>query len=169
MLDVITSATATPKIIALDMDGVLADFDLGVEYLLGAPRSSFSKDELDNKINSLLMRGHAVYNTFPQMKDAKELWEYCSKYDPFILTATGHEYPEVAGDQKREWIEENFPYKLTVITVPHSHLKANYATPNRILIDDREKSIIPWREAGGVGILHKNAKDTIAQLKELGL
>ena len=47
--------------------------------------------------------------------------------------------------------------------------KHEYAAPNHILIDDRDKAILPWREAGGIGILHTSANDTIAQLKELGL
>jgi hypothetical protein len=48
-------------------------------------------------------------------------------------------------------------------------MKAAYAKPNHILIDDREKSIQPWREAGGIGILHTSAADTISQLQKLGL
>lgn len=41
--------------------------------------------------------------------------------------------------------------------------------PGDILIDDMEKNITRWVEAGGVGILHVNAADTIEQLKALGL
>jgi len=35
--------------------------------------------------------------------------------------------------------------------------------------DDRESNIDQWRAAGGIGILHTSASDTIRQLKKLGL
>jgi hypothetical protein len=37
------------------------------------------------------------------------------------------------------------------------------------LIDDRADNIQRWKDAGGVGVLHTSAADTIQQLKELGL
>jgi hypothetical protein len=39
--------------------------------------------------------------------------------------------------------------------------------PN-ILIDDYDQNIKEWQAKGGIGILHKNAADTIAQPKKLG-
>ena len=45
--------------------------------------------------------------------------------------------------------------------------KAEYAHPYSILIDDREKSIDPWRTKGGIGILHTSAEETIAQLQAI--
>ena len=47
--------------------------------------------------------------------------------------------------------------------------KSNYAKENAILIDDFASNIKRWEAAGGIGILHKNANDTIQQLKQLGL
>ena len=44
-----------------------------------------------------------------------------------------------------------------------------YAKPNRILIDDYSETIERWRAAGGKGILHTSADDTIKQLKMYGL
>jgi hypothetical protein len=42
--------------------------------------------------------------------------------------------------------------------------KKNYAWTNKILVDDYDKNIRAWRGAGGVGILHKNARQTIKEL-----
>ena len=39
--------------------------------------------------------------------------------------------------------------------------------PN-ILIDDHPKNIKEWQAKGGVGILHRSAKETIAKLKKMG-
>ena len=36
-----------------------------------------------------------------------------------------------------------------------------------VLIDDRQKNIDAWIEAGGIGILHTSAANTINQLKAL--
>ena len=38
-----------------------------------------------------------------------------------------------------------------------------------IVIDDLKSNISEWNSSGGVGIHHKNANSTIAQLKELGM
>ena len=35
------------------------------------------------------------------------------------------------------------------------------------MIDDRQDNIDAWESEGGVGILHKNARDTINELKKL--
>ena len=56
-----------------------------------------------------------------------------------------------------------------MIVVDGGKEKYQYAAPNHILIDDRLVSIEPWVNAGGIGILHTSAVDTIEQLKELGL
>ena len=58
---------------------------------------------------------------------------------------------------------------VVVNLVRKSNDKAAYAAPNHILIDDRSKSIQPWVAAGGIGILHTNAANTIRQLKEVGI
>ena len=36
-----------------------------------------------------------------------------------------------------------------------------------VLIDDEPKNIEAWEDAGGIGILHTSAKETINKLKEL--
>jgi len=84
------------------------------------------------------------------------------------LTATG--VPEVqAAAEKIRWVHDNLSGFDNIITVKKSVMKAKYAAPNHILIDDRDKSTNPWRKAGGIGILHTSAADTIAQLQKLGL
>ncbi|MDX1700382.1 MAG: hypothetical protein R3250_07175, partial [Melioribacteraceae bacterium] len=58
------------------------------------------------------------------------------------------------------WLENNF--------IPvGSGGKTKYAKPNAILIDDYDTNVDPFIEAGGQGIVHKNADDTIRQLKKL--
>jgi hypothetical protein len=51
--------------------------------------------------------------------------------------------------------------------VPGRRKKAEYAKPDTILIDDTPDVIESFVEAGGVGILHKDAVKTIEKLKQL--
>jgi len=46
--------------------------------------------------------------------------------------------------------------------------KQNYLKDHDILIDDREQNIQRWVEAGGIGILHTSAENTIRQLQKYG-
>ncbi|GAG55785.1 unnamed protein product, partial [marine sediment metagenome] len=73
-----------------------------------------------------------------------------------------------ATPQKHAWVKEKLGNIPTLVTRKSAE-KAQYAEPNAILIDDRTKSIQPWTAAGGIGILHTSAQDSINQLKQLGL
>ena len=51
--------------------------------------------------------------------------------------------------------------------------KANFAKDGRdgrpnLLIDDHSKNIDAFRKAGGLGIVHTSARNTIKELKKLG-
>ena len=42
-----------------------------------------------------------------------------------------------------------------------------FSKKGNVLIDDRQSNIDAWESEGGIGILHKNARDTIKELKML--
>ena len=44
-----------------------------------------------------------------------------------------------------------------------------YAKPRHILIDDTPEKIKGWTNAGGLGILHRNAGDSINEIKQIFL
>jgi hypothetical protein len=159
----------------VDMDGVVADFEKGVSAVMGE-RLDQERYDRDSKYRSKMWKwvkqhakeGGTLWEDLPMMPDGQALWNYVKKYDPTVLTAMGN--PAYGAEpQKRKWIAEKFGSRVPVIVTRKSDEKAQYAAPNRILIDDREKSIGPWEAAGGIGILHKNTADTIRQLKEMGL
>jgi 5'(3')-deoxyribonucleotidase len=162
-------------IVFVDMDGVIADFSKAVaEKILpgwneGASDANKKVDREMWKGITLYQRrgGHFWYDLDP-MPDTMVLWNYVKKYNPQILTAAGN--PEYnAGEQKLRWMAERFGKDVVVNVVRRSAEKAQFATPGAILIDDKRKSIDPWEAAGGVGILHTTAVDTIVQLKKMGL
>jgi hypothetical protein len=163
---------ATPEyVLYVDLDGVLADLTTYVEDLLGITIKTQSDgnwhndDEIWDEIRK--RDGEPNFQNLQPLSDAMELWNFLKPYKPHILTATGH--PEEANaKKKREWVKRHLSGYGEVHTVPKSKLKAQFAAPNHILIDDRTKSTRPWKQAGGIAILHKSAAKTIAKLKELG-
>lgn len=154
----------------VDLDGVLVDFDREMERI-GFKRAdvegnSKAKSRFWAKVGAMAKNGEAFWGVMHPMADAHVLWDYVKKYSPEILSATGH--VGNATQEKYEWMERFAP-KVPTHLVKKSADKAQFAAPNHILIDDRAKSIEPWVAAGGIGILHVSAADTIRQLKELGL
>ena len=78
-----------------------------------------------------------------------------------------HERKRSPKTGKIKWVEQNIPG--TPLLLKSAELKQLYASSNSILIDDRADNIQRWNEAGGIGILHTSAADSIQQLKDLGL
>ena len=68
---------------------------------------------------------------------------------------------------KHDWVNKELPG--TQLLLRNAKHKKDFASPTSILIDDRIDNVEGWIGAGGIGILHKNTKDTIKQLKRLKL
>lgn len=156
--------------IFVDLDGVMADLDklvkdrTGKTFLeLRASGSGFTEF-----VERQREEGYTIFDELDKMPDADQLWNYIVKYTPDILTATG--YPiKIATAEKIRWVHDNLHGFDKILTTVSGRDKKKYAAPNHILIDDRDKAIQPWQEAGGIGIQHTSAADTIAQLQKLGL
>ena len=151
--------------IFVDMDGVLADFVRGVEgpkYLNGPLVSEQTYDsrkiELSNK---------GLFRDLPIMPGMLKLINYIkeSGIDWEILTASGSLNRTVVTNDKIYWIRKHVDPKVIITATIKGEDKAAFARPNHVLIDDRKSNIKAWTEAGGVGILHRSAEDTIDQLK----
>lgn len=156
------------------LDGVLADFAADVRRFF--PTFIDIGDDMDPAYEALFWEAVRAYQAsggrlwyeLDLMQDAVHLWTYLQPYTPCILTATG---PRIynGASQKRAWVYKYFGVDVVVQCVEKSRQKARYAHPEALLIDDRAKAILPWRDAGGIGILHTSAADTIAQIQALGL
>lgn len=148
----------------LDMDGVIADFVK--EYTKLDPNK-----EDRQKFRSAVMHDK-IFEKLDFMPDAQELLDYVSRLkdvDVQILTSMGT-YNPVQGNeakiQKQNWLNKhNIPYKANFVRSASE--KAQYATPTSILIDDTVGCIVPFNKAGGHGILHVNAKESIKALEEI--
>ena len=158
----------TPQIYC-DMDGVLVDF---VKYTSEHLGQSFT----DEKWTELPVD---MFYRMPPMIDAKVLWNFIGKYDPFILTAVPRKsesrgpISERAADDKKKWAKKHFRVSENKIYAVLRKHKANFAKDGRdgrpnLLIDDHSKNIDAFKRAGGLGIIHTSARNTIKELKKLG-
>ena len=84
-----------------------------------------------------------------------------------ILTAAGTVNRTLVIKDKIDWIRRYInPYWIIIPTFKGSQ-KAAFAHKKAVLIDDRQRNIDTWVEAGGIGILHKTADETIEQLNDI--
>lgn len=162
--------------ILCDMDGVTVGFKQKVTEIFPGfqehavePDTKFYK-KMDGKMWAAITRyqsnGGEFWYDCPPSDDCFELWNYIKQFDLEILTAVGQARFNAA-PQKLKWVQKHFGEGIKVNIVERSLEKAKFATPNSILIDDKMKCIGPFREAGGIGILHTSAKTTIAELQKI--
>jgi hypothetical protein len=156
--------------IKFDLDGVMADFDGGVLKLTGALPHEIGKKEMWKAI----ARAKTFFEDLEFMPDAMELWNYVHDH-PLVKSGkiktgvlTGLPTMNDGANQKRRWVAKKINEHVPVIVLP-SKEKRLHAAPGVVLIDDRNDMIGPFVEAGGIGILHRSAVETIGQLKALGL
>ena len=180
---------AAPRVtLYLDLDGVLADFDAGVAAL-GFPadgRLNKKRAELPPELQAMktdlydaIERAQSFFLDLPPMRDAKDLWRAVEPFEPWILTAPinalrGLDHPDVRaiGEQKLAWVRTHLDQSLPEdrFACIESASKALYVSRSpgvAILIDDRSSNIAKWHEAGGLGVQHTSASESIATLARL--
>lgn len=155
----------------LDMDGVLADFDKKTIELIGKRLRDFptSKDGWD-AINHV----PEIYSLLEPMPDADELvagvfqLQQLYRFNIGVLTAIPRigRIPD-AKIHKRNWIEIYYPKLLRDFNIgPYAVDKQKHCRKGDVLIDDSEKNIPQWNDAGGYGILHTSAEKSLAELEQ---
>jgi len=176
-----------PYQIYCDMDGVLVDLvgavletaqqdatdetlRKGVEKIIGIDWKWTEKNPKYQKsldyINDMVSENIDLWAGLPPTTDKDVLWDFISPYDPYVLS---HPWDEASADGKVLWIQEHLtpqPKDIYLTGDKHKYALNEDGAPN-LLIDDFEKYINPWRQAGGIAIHHTSAEDTIQQLKEI--
>lgn len=148
----------------VDMDGVLCDFVaqwFAMTKTNMLPRdfeNLFGKEAFDEE---LARHGELFWSSMPLMEDAMLLWNYIRKYTPLILTKPTSE--EHCRTGKEIWVRKHFPRNIEIV---FSRNKEEWADENSLLIDDTHSNITKFIIAGGEGIEHTSALETIKILKE---
>jgi hypothetical protein len=151
----------------LDLDGVLADFDEGVQKAMGKRPHEMN----DRQMWPVLARTPGFYEYLPWMPDGRALWEFSRAHRPVIVT--GVPLGKWAEPQKRAWCARELGADVPVICClsrEKGRRAAEALEPGEImvLVDDRLKVQAAWEDAGGKFLLHTSAEASIAALRELG-
>ena len=177
-----------PYQIYCDMDGVLVDLigglltaiDLNVDdpilrdavSKLISTQWSWTQPHPDKTmqkglelINDLLSDNNEFWAALPPTKDKDVLWGYISQFNPYILS---HGWDDASETGKEQWLQNLVPHPQVAFFSGDKYKWAvnSDGRPN-ILIDDFEKYLNPWKDAGGIGILHTSADKTIAKLEAI--
>lgn len=157
--------------IFFDMDGVLADFDKGVQELCGIPAPDVNNpDKAARKI--MWQKIKEVPNFYGKLEPMEEgIRLFNELYDIYgnkceILTGIPKADKGIitAEDDKRAWCKRHLPEGVKV-NVVYKEDKKNFCTgKDCILIDDLKANIDDWEKAGGTGVFYTGYKDAIKQL-----
>ena len=158
------------RILYLDLDGVLADFDEHANKLLKrAGRNAVTESEF---YEILKMDENFFFNLNPT-RYAYSIWAAANIVcnDVQILTALPARatFNNAMADKKR-WVAKHFGANVKVNFGPYSTDKWKHARPNDVLVDDRPSNIQEWRQLGkAIAIHHRpnNPKRTVELLQDL--
>jgi 5'(3')-deoxyribonucleotidase len=166
----------------LDMDGVLADFDLQFENLTNEPPSVFERKKGTKQMwSAIFNEGSKFWSEMQPMPDFHIFREYILKLKSNpkvrveILTSTSAEQIGVNFPQdatkfvgeiekgKAEWIQKYLPGTKINYAVSGTD-KSRWATKSSILIDDLYKNIEQFIAAGGEGIVYRNGNQAMKDI-----
>ena len=157
------------KRVFIDMDGVLTDFVGGVSQMIGMPMTNDDKGHSEYDKRKQELTDKRLFRNLPPMPDMWELIGYLKHTGlPLeILTAAGYINRELGVWDKNEWVKQFVDPTIVTTCVYSGSEKAVFAKKGHVLIDDRQKNVDCWVAAGGIGIVHKTARDTISEMKRL--
>jgi len=143
------------KTVYLDLDGVLADFEIAYNKVY--------KNLKDADVEELVKAKKSFsdinfFRDLPLMKDAKNLVKLVESYpvNVEVLTSVGKYGSKGNAVDKVIWLKKHFPQlanKFNYVTT--SKAKSDFAKDDTLLIDDREKATLPFKSAGGEVVFYK--------------
>lgn len=110
--------------------------------------------------------GRKRFDLMDWMPDGRELWRFLAPLQPTILSQLMADVYEVSKPEKELWCRRELG-SVPVIVVRAEDGKFPYSAPGNVLIDDSERHREPWESAGGTFILHRSARQSIAELQLL--
>ena len=158
------------RTVYVDMDGVLADFERGIQDITGRSINNIKDPEMWAAIDAY---GKAkFFGELQWVTGGKELWSFVTNnfLKVKILSALGKtdHIDKQTTQGKLQWLRHNIPdLQLDdIIFVQNKHSKKHYCKPGDIIIDDTPTVIEEWIKKGGIGILHRTTSETISKLRQ---
>jgi hypothetical protein len=161
-------------IVYIDMDGVLADFFGGVEFLYGVENW---KQLTNNKTKDLKkevidrITGTDFFAVLPKFPTTDALIDMVKKFTGgnfSINTSPLRGDHENSAKYKKLWIANNIetPDEIVVTGRKETYAKDKASGTPNILIDDRPVNIQKWQAAGGFGILYQANRDPLSKVQQ---
>ena len=159
----------------IDMDGVLVDFDGGVEKMLGIappPPGGHRPEEDDRLMWERAKNVEHFYDMLEPMPGAIEMFnKLYERFGDSLEVLTGIPKPErgmpTAALDKEDWIHRFLSQDIKVNPVRRRDKPLFCTGKEDILIDDLKDNIEAWEKAGGTGILHRDPEETLRLLLEI--
>lgn len=148
------------NVLYCDLDGVLADFEQGVQNRFGK-----NPHELNRSMMwAVLRKTPNFYDKLPWMPKGRLLWEAIKSYNPVILT--GCPRGGWGEEDKRSWCARELGPEIKVICCATDD-KPNYCSHGDMLIDDRDIIMNEWVKKGGKFVLYseKTVEENIETIK----
>jgi len=128
------------RLLFLDCDGVLADFEAGAKEILGMSPNAFEQRHGTRAFWREIARTKDFYARLPLMAD----W---------------------AAPQKVRWADEHFPGTHIITCMARD--KYRHMKGADVLVDDRADHRDKWEAAGGIFVHHRDARSSLAKLAEI--
>lgn len=160
-----------PWIVYSDLDGVHTDFYGQAARIIGQDYKTMKG--ADAWI--ILDKVPHLFRDLAPLGDSAELWEGLKAFtaehhiELSILSAMPRLTSELVTvpQDKFEWVRTHLSGTVRVNLIENGRSKAAFANPRAILIDDLERNVDEWRMAGGIGILHTSAAQSLKELNDL--
>ena len=162
--------------IYFDMDGVLADFNRGLQELCGIDKvdQEHSNEETDTAMWAAVRKVEHFYDRLEPVPGSVDL--FMKLYQKFgrdceILTGIPKPNKNIAnaGEDKTIWVHRILSPDV-VVHIVFKEEKKNYCTgPDSYLVDDFTPNITDWEKCGGTGILFHSAEGAEETFRKLGL
>lgn len=158
----------------LDMDGVVADWDLGVAPIIGELRTRYVNGHYKNTPEewARIKTHQRLYRDLPVMPLADQLVNLARQYRDqlgwqllFLTAVPKDDDVPWAFYDKVLWAQEYFP-DIPVHFGPHSTDKHRHCSPGDILVDDRKDNCESWQARGGQA-LRVQSRDLTPVIQEL--
>jgi len=167
------------RILYLDMDGVLADLHTILTRWAQVPDEFWKpyRPETDALYEKWLQTTgpYVAFRTLPVLHRSmflRVIAEVEKSADVQILSSTGgvrEAWAREVSRGKRDWVREFYRGEIPnnkVNVVRDGAGKAAFAHPGAVLLDDSERLVLEFTEAGGHGVLH-DAQDPLRSVQEV--
>ena len=154
--------------IYLDLDGVICNFEKRYEEMFGV-KPADARDFKEFSPNWTKFIENQQFESLDWYPGGQMLLGFIRQTNlevEILSSSGGKKYHDQVTAQKKKWLQDHGIH-YTANIVPGRRKKAEYAKPDTILIDDTPDVIESFVEAGGAGILHKDAVKTIEKLKQM--